>query len=83
MMVRGHTDGFGFAGGKTRNNWTLSAERAEATRALFESANIGADRFVRIEGAADTEPNVAGNPYDARNRRVSVTLQSEPRAAAD
>jgi len=83
MMVRGHTDGFGFAGGKTRNNWTLSAERAEATCALFESANIGADRFVRIEGAADTEPNVAGNPYDARNRRVSVTLQSEPRAAAD
>jgi chemotaxis protein MotB len=31
-------------------------------------------RIARIEGVADTEPLVADNPADPRNRRISLLL---------
>jgi chemotaxis protein MotB len=56
------------------NNWKLSAERAEITRAIFAQRGIGPDRFLRIEGVADREPYVPSNKFDPRNRRMSITL---------
>ena len=75
VNVRGHTDSFGFANPDQRNNWILSAERAESTRLLLEKQGVPPDRFSRIEGVADKEPFNAADPYDARNRRISVTLK--------
>jgi chemotaxis protein MotB len=77
VAVRGHTDSFGFSDAKSRNNWTLSADRAETTRALLESSAVTPDRFARIEGVADSDPSVPANPYDPRNRRISVTLLTD------
>jgi len=82
VAVRGHTDSFGFSDPKSGNNWTLSANRAETTRALLESSAVSSDRFARIEGVADSDPAVPENPYDARNRRISVTLMTDAAAAA-
>ena len=74
IAVRGHTDSVPFSGDGTRNNWFLSAERADATRQLLERAGVSSDRFARIEGVADTDPFIPNDRSDPRNRRISVTL---------
>ena len=74
VIIRGHTDSLPYAAGRTTNNWTLSAARAESTRGALESAGIPIARVSRIEGVADRQPFVASNRYDPRNRRISITL---------
>ncbi|WP_156256200.1 flagellar motor protein MotB [Sandarakinorhabdus oryzae] len=78
LTVRGHTDALGFSRQKETlggaSNWSLSTARADATRRLLMGAGIPGSRFRRIEGVADTDPYVKGNPTDPRNRRISVTL---------
>jgi len=75
VKVTGHTDSVPFTGNQeARNNWTLSAERAEATRQLLERRGVKPERFSGIEGVADTEP-FSPDKNDPRNRRISVTLK--------
>ncbi|MFM8797083.1 MAG: flagellar motor protein MotB, partial [Betaproteobacteria bacterium] len=74
LAVRGHTDSIPFGPGDDRSNWSLSAERAESTRAALERRNIPASRFAKIEGVADTMPFNSRDPADPRNRRISVTV---------
>jgi len=74
VAIRGHTDGLSFFPETGRNNWILSAERAESTRRLMERSGIEGKRFYRIEGVADTQHYVPENPMDPRNRRVSITV---------
>jgi chemotaxis protein MotB len=74
VLIRGHTDSLPYAAGRTTNNWTLSAARAESTRGALEEAGIPIARVARIEGVADREPFVANDRYDPRNRRISITL---------
>ena len=74
VIVRGHTDAMPYAKGRTVNNWTLSAARAEATRRALSDFGVPNSRFARIEGVADREPFIADDPYDPRNRRMSITL---------
>lgn len=75
LSVRGHTDSVAFANSENRNNWSLSAERAESTRALLEKKGIRAERFSQIEGVADTAPFNPNDPKDPRNRRISITVK--------
>lgn len=79
LAIRGHTDAVPFSGRPhgLANNWSLSAARAEATRRALEQSGIGNVRFSRLEGVADTEPFIASNPMDPRNRRMSITLLRE------
>jgi chemotaxis protein MotB len=74
VIVRGHTDALPYAAGRTVNNWTLSADRAEATRKALGDNGVGPERFARIEGVADREPYVPADRYDPKNRRMSITL---------
>ncbi len=74
LAIRGHTDSVAFANTDGRNNWSLSAERAEETRKMLEKTGVKADRFAKIEGVADTAPYNPNDPKDARNRRISVTV---------
>ena len=78
LIVRGHTDALPYAAGRTANNWTLSAARAEATRKALADTGAGNDRFARIEGVADREPYVPEDIYDPKNRRMSITLAWSP-----
>ncbi len=75
ISVRGHTDSVGFANKDGKNNWSLSADRAETTRATLEKNGIKPDRFVQIEGVADTAPFNPNDPKDPRNRRISITVK--------
>ncbi|GJE77596.1 OmpA/MotB family protein [Methylorubrum suomiense] len=60
--------------------WELSANRALSVREILASAGMPEDRFASVSGKADTEPMFPDNPYLAANRRVTVTLLSEPPA---
>ena len=77
VAIRGHTDSLGFAPDSGRNNWTLSTERADATRRVMQSSGLNYQRFARIEGVADTAPFIPANPADPRNRRVSITVLNQ------
>jgi chemotaxis protein MotB len=77
ITVRGHTDSRGFARDSLRNNWTLSTERADTTRQILQTGGVNVNRFSRIEGVADTNPNVPNSPGDPRNRRVSITVLNQ------
>ena len=74
IIVRGHTDAQPVSQGLGVNNWQLSVARAEATRAHLVRSSLPQRQFVRIEGVADHEPYIPSNPYDPKNRRMSITL---------
>ncbi len=74
LAIRGHTDSVAFANSDGRNNWSLSAERAESTRKMLEAQGVKTERFAKIEGVADTAPYNPNDPKDPRNRRISVTV---------
>jgi chemotaxis protein MotB len=74
MAIKGHTDSTPFPDGSDRTNWSLSIERAEATRRMLEQAGMSNGRFARVEGVADTAPFAPDNPGDPRNRRISITV---------
>ena len=77
IAIRGHTDSVPFQnkdGNEMRNNWSLSAERAEVTRQMLEKSGISESRFARIEGVADTDPFNPKDKRDPRNRRMSITV---------
>lgn len=79
LILRGHTDSLPWRDGVSANNWSLSAGRAEATRQQLIRSGIPEERFARIEGVAETEPLIADNPADPRNRRISLLLLDPPR----
>ena len=75
VAIRGHTDAVPFQNPEGKNNWSLSAERAESTRAMLEKSGIKAERFTQIEGVAVTAPYNPNDPKDPRNRRISITVK--------
>jgi chemotaxis protein MotB len=82
LILRGHTDSLPWRSGVATNNWSLSTGRAEATRQALVLSGVTQTRIVRIEGVADTEPLVADNPADPRNRRISLLLLDKNARAA-
>lgn len=74
LILRGHTDSLPWRSGVAANNWSLSTGRAEATRQALVLSGLPARQIARIEGVAETEPLIADNPADPRNRRISLLL---------
>ena len=77
VAIRGHTDAVPFQNPEGKNNWSLSADRAEATRQLLQKKGIKEERFTRIEGVADTDPFNPKDKFDPRNRRMSITVLNQ------
>ena len=74
LTIRGHTDSLPWKNGMVANNWSLSAGRAEATRQALMLHGVAMSRFRKIEGVADRELLVKGDPTDPRNRRISILM---------
>ncbi len=74
LSIRGHTDARPFAPGSGYDNWRLSADRANAVRKVLLELGIQPGRIAEVVGKADTEPLIPEDPYDARNRRISLVL---------
>jgi chemotaxis protein MotB len=77
VAIRGHTDAVPYQNPEGKNNWSLSAERAEVTRQLLQKKGIKEERFTRIEGVADTDPFNPKDKFDPRNRRMSITVLNQ------
>ncbi len=82
LSIRGHTDARPFARDARYDNWRLSADRANATREALVEAGVPASRVADIIGKGASEPLFPDDPFDARNRRISLVLLREPSSQA-
>lgn len=73
FAIEGHTDARPYPSDHY-TNWELSTERASTARKELERYGITVDRILKITGYADTQPLIKENPYDTRNRRISLLL---------
>mgnify|MGYP001381347377 CR=1 FL=1 len=73
IAVEGHTDARVFAS-SNYSNWELSTARASAARLELERAGLPSYRLARVSGFASTQPLIANDPMDPRNRRISILV---------
>jgi chemotaxis protein MotB len=76
VEIEGHTDAVSYAN-REFGNWELSTARASAARVEVEKNGIPSSRLRRVSGYAATEPIIKENPFDPRNRRISLRLYPE------
>ncbi|MBI1274237.1 MAG: OmpA family protein [Alphaproteobacteria bacterium] len=74
ISVSGHTDGKPFPVASRRDNWSLSTERANVSRAALVNAGVANERVARVVGMADRDPLDPANPLASMNRRISIVL---------
>ena len=77
VAIEGHTDAYRYSGAYT--NWDLSTGRALSARRLMVQYGLPPENVAQVTGYADTLPYVAGKPFDAKNRRISLLLYREPK----
>ena len=78
LVIEGHTDSRQYIYKNKYSNWELSADRANAARKLMETKGIKDSQVGEIRGFAAKRPRIADNPKDARNRRISIVVQTAP-----
>lgn len=83
VKIVGHTDDRPFRGAGGYDNWSLSSDRANTARQLLISNGLPSGRVREVSGRADTDPLVPGEPSAARNRRISITIMTDPAEAAE
>ncbi|MBA4802712.1 MULTISPECIES: flagellar motor protein MotB [Euryhalocaulis] len=76
VSVSGHTDS-SVSPNPAYTNWELSSDRANASRRMLQSAGLPGDRVYQVTGKAGSEPLFPDDPYQAGNRRISITLLRE------
>lgn len=74
IVVRGHTDGRPFRS-QNYDNWRLSSARAYMAYHMLVRGGIAEKRFERIEGHADRNLKIVGEPEAAQNRRIEILLR--------
>jgi chemotaxis protein MotB len=82
VSIAGHTDGLAHRSEDGYDNWSLSLDRADATRRMLVESGLGRQRIATVIGKADTEHLFPDHPLDPRNRRISITLLREQPAVA-
>jgi chemotaxis protein MotB len=73
--IEGHTDSRGYASTEKYSNWELSADRANAARRVMERGGLRGAQVTSVRGLADRQLRFP-DPYDARNRRVSILVKN-------
>ena len=74
LEIEGHTDAVSYSGKQQYGNWELSTARASAARIELEKNGLSSALLMRVSGYADTEPIIKEDPFDPRNRRISLRL---------
>jgi len=78
VAITGHTSaqpGSNRASGP--NDWTLSAERANAARVALQGSGVNPDRIYQVSGKAGSDPLYPDDPSLAGNRRIAIVLLRE------
>jgi|WetSurMetagenome_2_1015567.scaffolds.fasta_scaffold147338_2 chemotaxis protein MotB len=73
IAIEGHTDASNYAG-SAYSNWELSTDRASAARRELENRGMSPDRLIRVAGYAATDPLIKDDPYNPKNRRISIRV---------
>jgi chemotaxis protein MotB len=73
VVIEGHTDAMPF-GRDGYTNWELSVDRANSARRVLVETGMPPEHLVEVRGYADQQLKVVENPYDPRNRRISLLL---------
>ncbi|QPC85398.1 MotB family protein [Mesorhizobium sp. NBSH29] len=74
ITISGHTDGRQFHS-ENYDNWRLSTARAHSAYYMLVRGGLDEARIKEVAGYADRELKVAGDPFDAHNRRIEIVLE--------
>jgi chemotaxis protein MotB len=74
VIIEGHTDSRPYGSSSGYSNWELSTDRANSARRMIEKFGVQTERIVQVRGHADKQLRYPDQPYDIRNRRVSVVV---------
>jgi chemotaxis protein MotB len=77
ISITGHTSGTAGQGTQNPRDWSLSADRADASRAVLQAAGVDQDRIAQVSGKAAKEPLYPDDPSLAGNRRIAIVLLRE------
>lgn len=77
IVIEGHTDSRRYIYNTKYSNWELSADRANSARRLLEEKGVKGEQVDEIRGCADNRLRVTEDPFDARNRRITILVLSD------
>lgn len=78
ISVTGHTSAqAGSNRASAPGDWSLSSERANASRLILQNAGVDADRVYQVSGKAGSDPLYPDDPSLAGNRRIAIVLLRE------
>lgn len=76
IVIEGHTDSRPYSGAMTGySNFELSADRSNSARRVLVGAGLEDRRIDEIRGYADRKLRNADDPYDVKNRRISIIVK--------
>lgn len=76
IVIRGHTDGRQFKGGKN-DNWRLSMERAHSAYYMLLRGGVEEGRVKQVSGFADRRLQVQDDPLANENRRIEILIEAD------
>lgn len=77
IRLEGHTDSRQYGNGRAGySNWELSSERALAARGVLAGSGTWKGQISAVTGYADSKLYNATNPFDQKNRRVSIFVEN-------
>ncbi|MBF0344898.1 MAG: OmpA family protein [Nitrospirae bacterium] len=79
VTIEGHTDALNYSTAKY-TNWELSTDRASTARKELERFGLNPDNIAKVSGFAATDLLIKTDPYDPRNRRISIMVFSATNA---
>jgi len=77
ISIAGHTSAGFLPSRSDYGPFDLSADRANAVRAILEHEGLPSSHIYAVSGKADTQPLFPDDPSLSANRRVTITLMKE------
>jgi len=74
VVIEGHTDSRAYSPNSDYTNWELSMDRANSARQVMNNFGLRDERVSQVRGYADRKLRYPNDPYDVRNRRVSIAI---------
>lgn len=81
VVLEGYTDSRPYSRADGYTNWELSADRANAARRVLQAGGLPTEHVAGVIGHADRVLRLPSQPFDARNRRVSILVRHQAGAS--
>lgn len=75
IEIEGHSDSKQYKTFYGYTNWELSSDRANAARRELEVRGLWEGQVTRVSGFADKKLLIPSNPFDDKNRRVTLFVR--------